>query len=118
MQISTVFFIAYTKKSEKRFTSSLALLFKYLLAFSDEERKYVRVLPDGQEKEECWNKYMFLDKDKYGNEISVLGYGCMRFTQKAGKIDIEKAEKEQKKKKRKYMYCLEKKLYYIFKKIW
>jgi len=33
-------------------------------------------------------------KDKYGNEISILGYGCMRFTQKAGKIDIEKAEKE------------------------
>ena len=32
--------------------------------------------------------------DKYGNKISVLGYGCMRFTQKAGKIDIPKAEKE------------------------
>lgn len=32
--------------------------------------------------------------DKYGNEISVLGYGCMRFTQKAGKIDVAKAEKE------------------------
>ena len=33
-------------------------------------------------------------KDKYGNPISILGYGCMRFTQKAGRIDIEKAEKE------------------------
>ena len=32
--------------------------------------------------------------DKYGNKISVLGYGCMRFTQKAGKIDINKAEQE------------------------
>lgn len=32
--------------------------------------------------------------DKYGNPISVLGYGCMRFTQKAGKIDIDKAEQE------------------------
>lgn len=32
--------------------------------------------------------------DKYGNEVSVLGYGCMRFTQKGGKIDLEKAEKE------------------------
>ena len=32
--------------------------------------------------------------DKYGNKISVLGYGCMRFTQKAGKIDIPKAESE------------------------
>ncbi len=33
-------------------------------------------------------------KDKYGNPISVLGYGCMRFTQKAGKTDLDKAEKE------------------------
>ena len=28
------------------------------------------------------------------NNISILGYGCMRFTTKAGKIDLEKAEKE------------------------
>ena len=33
-------------------------------------------------------------KDKYGNDISILGYGCMRFTQKAGKTDLDKAEKE------------------------
>ena len=33
-------------------------------------------------------------KDKYGNDISILGFGCMRFTQKKGKIDMEKAEKE------------------------
>ena len=32
--------------------------------------------------------------DKYGNPISVLGYGCMRFSQKAGKIDLDKTEKE------------------------
>lgn len=32
--------------------------------------------------------------DKYGNKISILGYGCMRFTQKAGKIDLDKAEKQ------------------------
>ena len=32
--------------------------------------------------------------DRYGNQISVLGYGCMRFSQKAGKIDLEKTEKE------------------------
>ncbi|MBQ7092958.1 MAG: aldo/keto reductase, partial [Clostridia bacterium] len=31
--------------------------------------------------------------DKYGNPISVLGYGCMRFTQKVG-VDIDKTEKE------------------------
>lgn len=33
-------------------------------------------------------------KDKYGNDISILGYGCMRFTQNGGKINLEKAEQE------------------------
>lgn len=33
-------------------------------------------------------------KDKNGNELSVLGFGCMRFTKKNGKIDIDKAESE------------------------
>ncbi|MBO6016089.1 MAG: aldo/keto reductase [Lachnospiraceae bacterium] len=33
-------------------------------------------------------------KDKYGNDISILGYGCMRFSQTAGKIDVTKTEKE------------------------
>ena len=32
--------------------------------------------------------------DKYGNKISILGYGCMRFTNKNGKIDEAKAEEE------------------------
>lgn len=32
--------------------------------------------------------------DKYGNPISILGYGCMRFSQTAGRIDLPKAEKE------------------------
>ena len=32
-------------------------------------------------------------KDKYGNELSVLGYGCMRFPRKHGKIDMDIAEK-------------------------
>ncbi|MBR1470192.1 MAG: aldo/keto reductase [Lachnospiraceae bacterium] len=33
-------------------------------------------------------------KDKYGKEISALGYGCMRFTRKGSGIDLEKAEQE------------------------
>lgn len=33
-------------------------------------------------------------KDKKENELSVLGYGCMRFTKKGGSVDIDKAEKE------------------------
>lgn len=32
--------------------------------------------------------------DRYGNPISVLGYGCMRFRQSGGKVDVDKAEKE------------------------
>ena len=33
-------------------------------------------------------------KDKYGNDISLLGFGCMRFNQSDGKIDLNKAESE------------------------
>lgn len=33
-------------------------------------------------------------KDRYGNDLSILGYGCMRFTQSGGKIDMDKAERE------------------------
>lgn len=32
--------------------------------------------------------------EKHGNKISILGYGCMRFTQKAGRIDLAKTEQE------------------------
>ena len=31
--------------------------------------------------------------DKYGNKLSVLGYGCMRFPRKHGKIDMAETEK-------------------------
>lgn len=48
------------------FAGIYELAFKYLLAFSDEKRTFVRVLPDGTEEEILWNKYMFLSKDKYG----------------------------------------------------
>ncbi|MCD7736671.1 MAG: aldo/keto reductase [Lachnospiraceae bacterium] len=33
-------------------------------------------------------------KDRDGNEISILGYGCMRFTKKGNEIDLDKAERE------------------------
>ena len=32
--------------------------------------------------------------DRKGNPISILGYGCMRFTKNGNKIDFDKAEKE------------------------
>ncbi len=32
--------------------------------------------------------------DKYGNQISVLGYGCMRFPQTLGRIDMKETEKQ------------------------
>ncbi|MBQ4641919.1 MAG: aldo/keto reductase [Oscillospiraceae bacterium] len=33
-------------------------------------------------------------KDKYGNDISVLGFGCMRFQRTAGAIDLEETERQ------------------------
>ena len=33
-------------------------------------------------------------QDKYGNQLSVLGFGCMRFQRKLGNIDYEKAERQ------------------------
>ena len=32
--------------------------------------------------------------DRYGNQLSVLGYGCMRFPTKAGRIDMEQTEEQ------------------------
>ena len=48
------------------FSGVYELIFKFLLAFSDEQRQFVKTLPDGSQQEEHWNKYMFLDRDKYG----------------------------------------------------
>lgn len=33
-------------------------------------------------------------KDKYGNELSILGFGCMRFPNTMGKIDMKETEAE------------------------
>jgi len=33
-------------------------------------------------------------KDKYGNALSILGFGCMRFQRKMGQIDMEKMESQ------------------------
>ena len=33
-------------------------------------------------------------KDKYGNDVSILGFGCMRFTRNGKEIDYEKAQSE------------------------
>lgn len=32
--------------------------------------------------------------DKYGNQLSILGFGCMRFQKNNGKINMEEAEQE------------------------
>ncbi len=32
--------------------------------------------------------------DRKGNQLSILGYGCMRFTKKGSEIDLDKAERE------------------------
>ena len=33
-------------------------------------------------------------KDKYGNDLSILGFGCMRFPKKMGMIDMEATEEQ------------------------
>ena len=33
-------------------------------------------------------------KDRYGKDLSILGFGCMRFTRKGNGLDLDKAEKE------------------------
>lgn len=33
-------------------------------------------------------------KDKNGDSLSLLGFGCMRFSKKGSGIDLEKAERE------------------------
>ena len=33
-------------------------------------------------------------KDKYGNDLSILGFGCMRFPRKMGMIDMEATEEQ------------------------
>ena len=33
-------------------------------------------------------------KDIHGDELSILGYGCMRFSRKGTGVDIEKTERE------------------------
>lgn len=37
---------------------------------------------------------MYYRQDKYGNSLSVLGFGCMRFPTKAGRIDMAETEAE------------------------
>ncbi|MBE6896691.1 MAG: aldo/keto reductase [Ruminococcaceae bacterium] len=32
--------------------------------------------------------------DKYGNRLSILGFGCMRFSRKMGAVDMEKTERQ------------------------
>ena len=37
---------------------------------------------------------MYYRADRYGNQLSALGFGCMRFPTKAGRIDMEETERE------------------------
>ena len=37
---------------------------------------------------------MLYRKDREGQDLSALGFGCMRFSRKSGSIDQEEAERE------------------------
>ena len=39
---------------------------------------------------------LYRKNPKNGKELSILGYGCLRFTKKGGVIDQKKAEEEMK----------------------
>lgn len=42
------------------------LIFKNLLAYCDEDRRFVSLLPDGTQSEQVWSRYMFLERDDNG----------------------------------------------------
>jgi hypothetical protein len=45
------------------------LIFKYLLAYSNEERAFVALLPDGTSREEVWSKYLFLAQNEQTKQL-------------------------------------------------
>ena len=49
---------------------------------------------DNKAENTCREAGMRYRPDRYGSQISQLGYGCMRFSRKGNAIDYEKAEKE------------------------
>ena len=62
------------------------------LSPSIDDRQYrSTAAPLSERKERTIVQYR---KDRSGTPLSILGYGCMRFTRKGGGIDIEKAEQE------------------------
>ena len=48
------------------FAGVYEMVLKYLLAFSDNKKTFMKVMPNGETKEEVWSKYMFLAKSKDG----------------------------------------------------
>lgn len=49
------------------FAGVYELIFKNMLAYSDEQRSFVSLLPDGTPRQEVWSKYMFLSQDDNGD---------------------------------------------------
>lgn len=48
----------------------------------------------GKFEKDIYREGMNYRNDKYGQPVSALGYGCMRFSRKGASIDYEKAEAE------------------------
>jgi uncharacterized protein len=53
---------------------------------------YVIILITNQQKRGVF--VLYRDMGKTGDKASILGYGCMRFPQKNGKIDIDRTERQ------------------------
>ena len=54
----------------------------------------MNIIEGKSDRPQTKEKTMQYRKDRYGKELSILGFGCMRFTKKGAGIDIDKAEKE------------------------
>ena len=48
---------------------------------------------------------LYRKNPKNGKELSILGYGCLRFTKKGGVIDQKKAEEEMKESRLETVEC-------------
>lgn len=66
MQASAQRNVSPNTMRNKAYAGVYELIFKNLLAYCDEPRSFVSLLPDGTQKEEQWSKYMFLDRDDNG----------------------------------------------------
>ena len=58
--------VSPARQRDSHFAAMYNLIFKYMLAFCDDDQSFVSVLPNGQKQQQQWSKYMFLTQDDAG----------------------------------------------------